>query len=795
MLLKLTTYTDRVATVQELRERLRRPLERELAAGCHDDVVVGGVEQLLARLAQPFAAVRETLAGYAGWTPLQRREAIEAALALLDADRAAVQPQRNPGEPPRQAASEPAADAEALLELPLTAGAVDLGMQAARKLAEIGVHGYRDLLHHAPRRWEDRRTLPSFDAALSLERATVVGSVVGRTKIPTRRGGSVVRVILEDGSGQRLTAVWFNQPWVEQQLFPRQRVIVSGRVKRVGRALELQVENYEIDEGGPSLSTGRIVAIYPSTQGLAQAYLRRAIDRLLRALPPLADPLPARLRHDLELVAIDRAWRQVHQPDDDADLQRALTRLKFDEFLLLELRVLMQRGSDAGRSFASDEADAASFITSLPYPLTGAQTRALAEIRADLAAPRQMARLLMGDVGSGKTAVAAGAVWTVVRAGSQAALMAPTELLARQHLDSLRALLWPLGVRIDLLVGSMTAGERREARARLEAGATDLVVGTHALIQEGVRFADLGLAVIDEEHRFGVQQRRKLIDTTPDVLVMTATPIPRSLALTLYGDLDVSVLDEMPPGRSPIATKLVRASGRASVYRELWAELRASGQQAYVVAPLVEDSEALEEIVSATGLRDDLAQILPAEVRLGLLHGRLASDTKERVMAEFRAGELDILVATTVIEVGVDVPAATVIVIENAERFGLAQLHQLRGRVGRGEHPGRCVLIAGEASRATMERLRVVERHSDGFLIAERDLALRGPGEVRGTRQSGLPDLTFGDLASDLTIIEQARGVAKRMLAASPGLTAPWAQRLREALRRREEAVGFRQTL
>jgi ATP-dependent DNA helicase RecG len=310
-----------------------------------------------------------------------------------------------------------------------------------------------------------------------------------------------------------------------------------------------------------------------------------------------------------------------------------------------------------------------------------------------------------------------------------------------------------------------------------------------------VRFADLGLAVIDEEHRFGVEQRRKLIDTTPDVLVMTATPIPRSLALTLYGDLDVSVLDEMPPGRTPIKTELVRAAARAGVYRALWAELRASGQQAYVVAPLVEDSEALDEIVSATGLRDDLAQLLPAEVRLGLLHGRLASDAKEGVMSAFRAGEIDILVATTVIEVGVDVPAATVMVIENAERFGLAQLHQLRGRVGRGTHPGRCVLIAGEASRPTMERLRVVEKHSDGFLIAERDLELRGPGEVRGTRQSGLPDLTFGDLGSDVEIIERARSVAQRMLAASPALTAPWALRLREALRRREEAVGFRQTL
>jgi len=373
--------------------------------------------------------------------------------------------------------------------------------------------------------------------------------------------------------------------------------------------------------------------------------------------------------------------------------------------------------------------------------------------------------------------------------------MAPTELLARQHLDSFTRLLWPLGVRVDLLIGGMPARERAEARARLAAGGTDVIVGTHALIQEGVEYHDLGLAVIDEEHRFGVEQRRRLIRGAPDVLVMTATPIPRSLALTVYGDLDVSVLDELPPGRTRVATRLVRAAQRPAVYRELWAELHASGHQAYVVAPLVEDSEALDEVTSATSLFDDLRALLPAAARLGLLHGRLSPAEKDAVMQAFRDRRLDVLVATTVVEVGVDVPNATVMVIENAERFGLAQLHQLRGRVGRGAAPGRCVLIAGEASRATMTRLRVVERHDDGFLIAERDLELRGPGELRGTRQSGLPDLSFGDLAQDVRVIEQAREVAVRMLRASPALDAPWARRLREALRRREHAVGLRVTL
>jgi len=788
-----------VATVPELRDRLRRPLERELAEGCRDGVVVGGLERLLASVGRPFADVRALLDGYATWSVERRAVAVRAALALLTAG-----DEEAPSDPAAGRAADatagrpdaaPAAAAGDLLEAEIGDRRVDLGAQAGRKLAEIGLRTYGDLLHHAPRRWEDRRALPGFAAAAGLEKATVVGSVVGRKLVPTRRGGGVLRVVLEDAFGERLTALWFNQPWVEKQVFPRQRLIVTGRVKCRGRSTELLVEGYEVDDEGPSLSTGRIVAVYPSTQGLAQAYLRRAVDRTLRVLPPLGDTLPRRLRADMDLIDLDRAWRDVHQPPDEGALQRALRRLKFDEFLLLELRMLLQRDLGVGRSLAGSDEDAATFRSALPYVLTTAQARALEEIRADLATPRQMARLLMGDVGSGKTAVAAGAVWTAVRAGAQAAVMAPTELLARQHLASFTDLLWPLGVRVDLLVGGMGARDRAAARARLLSGATDVVVGTHALIQEGVEFHDLGLAVIDEEHRFGVEQRRRLIRGAPDVLVMTATPIPRSLALTLYGDLDVSVLDELPPGRAPVATRLVRAAQRAAVYRELWAELRDRARQAYVVAPLVEDSEALDEVVSARTLFDDLRALLPADARLGLVHGRLAPSEKDAVMQAFRDHELDVLVATTVVEVGVDVPNATVMVVENAERFGLAQLHQLRGRVGRGEAPGRCVLIAGEASRATMTRLRVVERHTDGFLIAERDLELRGPGELRGTRQSGMPDLTFGDLAADVAVIEQARDVAKRMLAAAPTLDAPWAAGLREALRQRERAVGLRETL
>lgn len=802
-----------VATVQALRDRLRRPLERELATGCHDSVVVGGIERMLAALGRPLADVASLLHGYADWSPDERRSAVEAALARLAASADAggapgagvtergVAPggrpsRQRPGEAARAAAQGPSAtDIEALLASPLSERLVDIGAHAPRKLAELGIETYRDLLEYAPRRWEDRRALPSFAAAAELEQATVAGTLLGRKALPTRRGLHVLRAVLEDGTGQRLAAVWFNQPWLERQLFPGQRLVVTGRVKRRGRSLELVVSGFEVDDGGDQLSTGRIVAVYPSNPGTSQAYLRSAVDRLLRALPGIPDPLPTRLLRELSLVSAERAWRDLHQPPDEAALQAARARLSFDEYLLLELRVLLQRDpSLEGRRHVCEPGVLERFREALPFALTGAQQRALGEVLSDMAAPRQMARLLQGDVGSGKTAVAAAAVWVAVRAGAQAAVMAPTEILARQHYLNLSALLWPLGVRVDLLTGSLPGRERDAVLARVRSGETELLVGTHALIQDGVTFRDLGFAVIDEEHRFGVEQRRRLLASRPDVLVMSATPIPRSLALTLYGDLDLSIIDELPPGRTPVVTELRRSRERLAVYRELLGDLR-GGHQAYVVAPLIEESEALDEVASATSLADDLRQIWPDEVRVALLHGRMPAAEKDAVMEAFRRGEHDVLVSTTVIEVGVDVPNATVMIIENAERFGLAQLHQLRGRVGRGAARSRCVLIAGDAGRETLRRLKVVAQESDGFVIAERDLELRGPGELRGTRQSGLPDLRFGDLAQDLATIERAREVAQRMLRADPRLEAPWAARLRAALQRQQRAAGFRETL
>lgn len=683
----------------------------------------------------------------------------------------------------------------AVLDAPLAQAQVDLGKQAAKKLAEVGIKTYRDLLQYLPRRYEDRRVLPGFGALEDGSNATVVGEVVSRVGKRSPRGLHVFRASLRGDDGGRLTAVWFNQPWLEKQVYPGLRLIVTGKVKVTGRTVELAAAGHEVDDDTDSLSFGRIVGVYPSTQGLSQAYLRRAQRRLLDALGAVPDHLQRSLLGRFDLIPVDRAWRQAHFPDSEADLEAALRRLKFDDFLFFELAVMRSRDPlRLGRSFSVAAGDVEAFMGRLPFTLTGAQQRALAEIFEDMAAPRQMARLLQGDVGSGKTAVAAAAVYVAVRNGAQAALMAPTEILARQHLSNLRPYLFELGVRTELLIGAMTNAERMAARTRLATGETDLVIGTQALIQEGVTFKDLGLAIVDEEHRFGVQQRRALLQGLPDVLVMSATPIPRSLALTVYGDLELTVIDELPPGRKPIKTRLVNASKRLEVYRFV-AEQVAEGRQAYVVTPLIDESEALDEVLAATGLADDLAQVLPASVRLGTLHGRMSTADKDDVMASFRRNELDVLVSTTVIEVGVDVPNATVMVIENAERFGLSQLHQLRGRVGRGAHESFCVLVAGDRSRKTQQRLDILVKNSDGFAIAEFDLRLRGPGDLRGTRQSGLPELTIGDLVSDVHVIEEARGLAKQMLEADPELTAPWAERLTLELRRRSSAVMIREVI
>ncbi|PTA69210.1 ATP-dependent DNA helicase RecG [Deinococcus arcticus] len=779
-----------MATVAELREKLRRPLSAELASGCQNRVVAGGMDKLLASpLGNPFPKVREALAGYAGLDHLEREAALKRALALLsEAPRPAAKPARI------AKVAVPAAVPGERLPPDAPVERLDAGPGGARKLHTLGLHLLRDVLHAYPHRHEDRRALPDLSEVEEGQKVTVEGRVVAKSRRSPKPGMLILEVTLETPAGGRVRASWFNQPWVERQLKEGARLVLTGRVKKFGRSVQLGVEHLETVEGAQdSLSTGRIVGVYDSKEGVSQEFLRRAAHRALQAVP-LDDYLPAHWRQKYRVTDLADALWGIHFPHDEAHLGRARARLRFDEYLFLELRLLLQ-GEDAvlqGKRFQATGDDIHTFEAALPFRFTNAQRRVLLEITDDMRGERQMARLVQGDVGSGKTAVAACALYLAVRDGYQGALMAPTEILARQHYANLRGYLGKLDVRVGLLIGAMTPKTKLEMQTRIAQGEVDVVVGTQALIQENVRFDNLGLAVVDEEHRFGVQQRRKLLAGRPDVLVMSATPIPRSLALTAYGDLELSVIDELPPGRTPIETKLIQDTARPQAYGFVMRQIR-EGRQAFVVTALIEENENLE-LLAATQLADDLKTMLP-EARIDLLHGKMSAAEKDHVMDRFRAHEFDVLVSTTVIEVGVDVPNATVMVIENAERFGLAQLHQLRGRVGRGSAQSYCVLIAGEHSKKTRQRLKIIEGSTDGFVIAEADLKLRGPGELRGTRQSGIPDLRLADLANDTEIIEQARELAKHILAHDPRLEHPRLQYLRSELQNRSQSVAFREVI
>lgn len=778
-----------MATVAELQERLRRPLAAELAGGCHDRVVAGGVEKLLSTpLAGPFPRVREVLSGYGQMHEDERAGALREALALLG----------NSGKPARRAAPTKVAPPQAKEgeRLPIDAPVERLstGPGGPRKLQSLGLHQLRDVLHAYPHRHEDRRALPDLSEVEDGQKVTVEGTVVSKFRRSPRPGMLILEIVLETPSGGRVKATWFNQPWVEKGLREGARLVLTGRAKKFGRQTQLSVEHMEtVDKAEQSLSTGRIVGVYDAKEGISQEFLRRAAHQALQAAP-LDDYLPAHWRRKYGLTDLADALWGIHFPSDEPHLKRANGRLRFDEYLFLELRMLLQ-GEDAvlqGKRFEARGDDINKFEAALPFRFTNAQRRVLLEITDDMRSDKQMARLVQGDVGSGKTAVAACALYLAVRDGYQGALMAPTEILARQHYANLQGYLGKLDVRVGLLIGAMTPKQKLEMQTRIAEGDVDVVVGTQALIQENVQWDNLGLAVVDEEHRFGVQQRRKLLASRPDVLVMSATPIPRSLALTAYGDLELSVIDELPPGRTPIETKLIQDTARQQAYGFVMSQIR-QGRQAYVVTALIEENENLE-LLAATQLADDLKTILP-EARTEMLHGKMSAAEKDYVMDRFRAHEFDILVSTTVIEVGVDVPNATVMVIENAERFGLAQLHQLRGRVGRGSLQSYCVMIAGETSLKTRKRLKIIEGSTDGFVIAEADLKLRGPGELRGTRQSGIPDLRLADLANDEEIIVQARELAKHILANDPRLEHPRLQYLRSELQNRSQSVAYREVI
>ncbi len=793
-----------MATVSELGDKLRRPLAAELACGCLNKMVSGGLEKLLeSPLGNPFPKVREVLRGYNSLEIAQREVALKAALALLDTkklDTEKLDTEKKPAAAPRKPAAKPAAKQT----VPVSAGErlspdsdvakLDSGSGGTRKLNLLGLHNLRDVLHAYPHRHEDRRALPDLANVVEGQKVTVEGRVVSKSRRTPKAGMLLIEIMLQTPSGGKVKATWFNQPWIERYLKEGAQLVLTGRVKQFGKSVQLGVEHLEtVENAQDSLSTGRIVGVYDSKDGISQEFLRKAAYKALQTVP-LDDYLPTHWRQKYQLTDLADALWGIHFPSNEAHLSRANFRLRFDEYLFLQLRMLLQ-GEDAvleGKRFQASSADISRFEGVLPFQLTNAQRRVLIEITNDMRSDRQMARLVQGDVGSGKTAVAACALYLAVRDGYQGALMAPTEILARQHYSNLVGYLSQLEIRVGLLIGAMTPKAKLEMQTRIAEGGVDIVVGTQALIQENVRFDNLGLAVVDEEHRFGVQQRRKLLAERPDVLVMSATPIPRSLALTAYGDLELSIIDELPPGRTPIQTKLIQDAHRTGAYGFVMKQIR-EGRQAFVVTALIDENENLE-LLAATQLAQDLKTILP-EARIDLLHGKMSAAEKDGIMGRFRAYEFDILVSTTVIEVGVDVPNATVMVIENAERFGLAQLHQLRGRVGRGSSQSYCVLIAGEHSQKTHKRLKIIEGSTDGFVIAEADLKLRGPGEIRGTRQSGIPDLRLADLANDTDIIEQARELAKHILAHDPKLEHPRLQYLRSELQNRSQSVAFREVI
>jgi ATP-dependent DNA helicase RecG len=662
-----------------------------------------------------------------------------------------------------------------------------------KKFEKLGVKTIRELLFYFPNRHIDYSQRAFINNLIVGQENTIIANVweAREVLLGTRRS---TEVTAGDETGN-IRIVWFNQPYLARSLKTGDRVVISGRVTQFGGMPVFESPEWEPYEDKDLVHTGRLVPVYPLTQGLSQRQVRRimkpAIDTWARQLD---DYLPKALRSRLRLLDLPEAVIQAHYPEDETKKDEARKRLAFDELFILQLGVLnkkrLRQDSQPGIPLKTNHPELKTFIDSLPYQLTTGQKKALRDILTDLQKPKPMSRLLQGEVGSGKTVVAAAALILAVAEGFQGALMAPTEILAEQHLNTLRQILSMVGkednegsiyrytgflnkpLTIVLLIGDISQTKKQIIQEKISSGEIDLIVGTHALIQKGLNFNKLGLIVVDEQHRFGVEQRSAMRQkgVNPHVLVMTATPIPRTLALTLYGDLDLSVIDELPPGRQIIKTKWLKSEQRGSGYGFLNQQVK-QGRQAFIICPLVEESDSIQAKAAIAEYERLSREIFP-HLRLGLLHGRMSSENKEAVMQQFKSGELDILVSTPVIEVGIDVPNATVMLIESADRFGLSQLHQFRGRVGRGKEQSYCMLLAEKPSDIGKERLDLIERIHNGFVLAEEDLKLRGPGEFFGTRQSGLPDLKMAKL-SDVSILELARKEATRLFQIDPVLQQP----------------------
>jgi ATP-dependent DNA helicase RecG len=652
-----------------------------------------------------------------------------------------------------------------------------IGEQRAKSLEKLGISTMRDLICHFPRAYEDRSVVTRISDAPD-DRDVCILAMVTQTPRQqfVRRGMELVKLRAVDDSGS-VDITFFNQTYVKNQLVEGESYYFWGRVTRQGSKIFMTNPLFEPEDSAGTV-TGRIVPVYPLTAGVSQKMLISAIRTVLdNFIGELPNALPDAIRWEYGLASNEFAYENIHFPKSVGELELARKRLIFEELFVLSAALQRMKGENVKSSGRQLEyRDPQELFLTLPFSPTGAQERAIGDAFSDMTSGKAMNRLVQGDVGSGKTLVAAACAWLCYMNGAQTAFMAPTEILAEQHFATMCNFLSPLGVRIDLLTGSMTASAKRAAIGRLALGETDLIIGTHALLTDNVEFSNLALVITDEQHRFGVEQRSALSEkahTRPHVLVMSATPIPRTLALMMYGDLDISVINELPPGRQKVDTFLVGEDYRQRINNFI-RKLVGEGRQVFIVCPMVEENDELpSELKSATEYAKELSETTFPDLRIACIHGKMKGKEKERIMQQIVAGEVDILVSTTVIEVGVDVPNAALMIVENADRFGLSQLHQLRGRVGRGEHKSYCILVSDNKSEETQRRLKIMCKTNDGFKISEEDLALRGPGDFFGSRQHGLPEMHIADLCSDMETLNLAQDAAKAVLKQDPRLSKP----------------------
>jgi len=792
-------------------ESLRKVLELESSKGYVDSAVMGGLDRFLRnwagkatesiaapQLLRRLKKLRLDKSDYASLTGEQRKEYIGGILGFLGelekAEKDKVQPKTTTvtGRPPARPRVNRTASPQSIDSTITIVRGISISLAA--RFNKMGIKTVRDMLYFFPHRHLDYSRTKKISELEEGNEETIVANVWEARE--TRPGGrkSTEATVGDDTGNVRV--VWFNNPYLAKRLTTNTRIVISGKVSVFQGRHVFQSPEWEFVEDRELVHVGRLVPLYSLTQGLRPRQVRKIMKEVVdRWAWQVDDFLPPELRERQKLLELPRAISQAHFPDDEILKDRARVRLAFDELFLLQLGVLKkkrdwQEGQPAN-PITTDEPVLEAFLKSLPFELTAAQQKVLKELLEDLEKPMAMSRLLQGEVGSGKTVVATAALLMAAANGYQGALMAPTEILAEQHFSTICNLLSRAGsqedeenylrsysglldrpVTVAMLIGAITTARKRELQQRILEGSVDIVIGTHALIQQEVEFHKLGFAVIDEQHRFGVEQRSALRQKgyNPHISVMTATPIPRTLALTLYGDLDLSVIDELPPGRQTVKTKWLKPSQRASAYVFVRKQV-AAGNQAFIICPLIEESEAVQARAATIEYERLSNEVFP-ELKLGLLHGRLSAADKEKVMRRFYSGELHILVATPVVEVGIDVPNATVMMVESADRFGLSQLHQFRGRVGRGQEQSYCMLLAENPSQVARERLDIIENVQDGFKLAEEDLKLRGPGEFYGTRQSGLPDLRMAKL-SDVGLLEIARSEAIILFEKDKTLTRP----------------------